>query len=266
MISPQELRKTARERGLALDLVEKDYVLGWILFGVASSSISKHVAFKGGTSLSKVYFPSHWRLSEDLDFTLINDADWVSLIKSLGEEVPKIVTDAAGISVMLRRTPFTNPNYLQSRFQYTGPISKNTVKIEVSREEFVGEVVQKDVPQVFDYPTFKVNVYSLENILVEKIRTLLERGKVKDYYDVWKLLKVEHFHGKMIQKLFLQKCQAKSILFTGVEQFFPGDLLETLRPHMKVGLTRLTSEPLPSLETIIGELKNNLERLLRQSH
>jgi len=66
--------------------------------------------------------------------------------------------------------------------------------------------------------------------------------------------------------LFLQKCQAKGIVFTGVEQFFPDDLLETLRPHMNVGLTRLTSEPLPSLETMIGELKNNLERLLRQSH
>ncbi len=30
MISARELRKAARERGLALDLVEKEYALGWL--------------------------------------------------------------------------------------------------------------------------------------------------------------------------------------------------------------------------------------------
>jgi len=127
----------------------------------------------------------------------------------------------------------------------------------------VGEVVQRDAPQVYDYTAFKVNVYTIENILAEKIRTLLERGKVKDYYDVWKLLKVERFASKRVHNLFLQKCQAKGIVFTGIEQFFPNGLLDTLRPHMAAGLTRLTSEPLPSLETIIGELRDNLEHLLR---
>ena len=52
MIAAQELRRTARERRLALDLVEKDYVLGWILFGVSASSVSRSLAFKGGTALS----------------------------------------------------------------------------------------------------------------------------------------------------------------------------------------------------------------------
>jgi predicted nucleotidyltransferase component of viral defense system len=66
LISSQELRRIARERKLAVDLVEKDYVLGWILYGIAKSSSSKDVAFKGGTSLSKLYFPGQWRISEEL--------------------------------------------------------------------------------------------------------------------------------------------------------------------------------------------------------
>jgi len=45
MISPQELRKTAREKGLALDLVEKDYILGWLLFGMTSSSMNVFQVF-----------------------------------------------------------------------------------------------------------------------------------------------------------------------------------------------------------------------------
>ena len=57
MISPQELRKIAREKKLALDLVEKDYVLGWILYGIYSSPLSKCLAFKGGTALQKFISP-----------------------------------------------------------------------------------------------------------------------------------------------------------------------------------------------------------------
>ena len=66
MIDRRELAKMARERRLSLVMIEKDYVLGWILFGI-STSLS-YLVLKGGTALSKVYFPEVWRLSEDLDF------------------------------------------------------------------------------------------------------------------------------------------------------------------------------------------------------
>ena len=85
MISPQALRRISRERRIAVDLIEKDYALGWILFGIASSSISDRLAFKGGTALSKVYFPESWRLSEDLDFTLLDDTEMPALGKALQE-------------------------------------------------------------------------------------------------------------------------------------------------------------------------------------
>jgi len=262
MIAPQELRRAARERKLALDIVEKDYVLGWILYSVSSSSLSKHFAFKGGTALSKVYFPSQWRLSEDLDFTLLGEADWQDIAKSLSEEVPSIMGRESRIPLTLNKIPFTNPNYLQSRFQYIGPVSKNTVKIEVSKERFVGDVLQKEVAQLFDCPRFTVHVYSLENILSEKIRALLERGKVKDYYDVWRLLKTESFDYDKVRKLFLQKCKAKEMAFSGVGQFFPSGLVRTLEPYLKVGLTRLSADPLPPLETMIAELKSCLAEIL----
>lgn len=261
MIAPQELRRTAREKGLALDLVEKDFVLGWLLFGVASSSLSKKLAFKGGTALSKVYFPGEWRLSEDLDFTVLVETSFDEIAGSLEAELPEIVRKGSEIPVRLRDAPFTNPNYLQSRFQYTGPVSPNTVKIEVSREQFVGEVSWKSVPKAFDYPTFKVGVYSLENILAEKLRALIERGKVKDYYDVWKLLKTVKFDGREVKRIFLKKCEGRGIPYTGVNRFFPKGTASTLRPHLKAGLARLSPEPLPDIETFLEETKDSLSGL-----
>lgn len=262
MILAQELRKAARDRKLPVDLVEKDYILGWLLFGIASSSVSKQLAFKGGTTLSKVYFPNQWRLSEDLDFTLLEETDLPVIATILEKEVPQLVQKANGIVTTIKHQPFTNPTYLQSRFQYVGPISKNTVKVEISKEGFVGNIVQKPVPQAFDYPQFTANVYTLESLLAEKIRTLLERGKVRDYYDVWKLLKVGQFDDDGVKDLFLQKCKAKGITFSSIEQFFPTGLLDTLKPYLQKGLTRLTAEPLPPLETMIEELKTSLEQIL----
>jgi hypothetical protein len=262
MITPQELRRAARELGLALDIVEKDYAIGWILYGVSSSSLSKHLALKGGTALSKVYFPSQWRLSEDLDFTLLEEVTWQDIAKILREEVPTVMQRESGVSLTLTKAPFTNPNYLQGRFQYLGPVSRNTLRIEVSKEGFLGDVLEKQVAQIFDYPRFKIRVYSLANILAEKIRTLLERGKVRDYYDVWRLLKTESFDHSKVRVLFLQKCRAKEIAFDSVDQFFPTGLVRKLEPYTKVGLARLSAGPLPSLETMIGELRPLLAEML----
>lgn len=66
MIEDRILRRIAAEQKVGLDLIEKDYVLGWLLKGISSSSISGKLIFKGGTALSKVYFPLNWRISEDL--------------------------------------------------------------------------------------------------------------------------------------------------------------------------------------------------------
>ena len=68
MIDRRELLEKAREKKLNLMIVEKDYVLGWLLFGFAKN---RKLVFKGGTALSKIYFPRIWRLSEDLDYSII---------------------------------------------------------------------------------------------------------------------------------------------------------------------------------------------------
>jgi predicted nucleotidyltransferase component of viral defense system len=49
--------------------VEKDYVLGWILYAIANHGSLSRWAFKGGTCLKKCFFETY-RFSEDLDFTV----------------------------------------------------------------------------------------------------------------------------------------------------------------------------------------------------
>ncbi len=160
----------------------------------------------------------------------------------------------------LRKKPHNNESYFQCRLGHQGPLGPGHVKIEISREKFIGRVVSKNVPNSppdFDYPSFQVRTYSLETIVAEKTRTLLERGYVRDYYDVWRLFKEEKFDIVGAKKLFAEKCKAKRILVSGIDQFFPESKLEELSPYLPQ-LARLSREPLPALEQIFEELRNML--------
>ena len=121
----------------------------------------------------------------------------------------------------------------------------------------------KQVSKKFDYPKFSVNVYSIETIIAEKTRAIIERGYIRDYYDVWRLLKTAKFDKDKTGELFLKKCKAKGITFTGTEQFFPKDIVKTLEPHLKTGLARLSRRPMPSLQYIIDDLRRVLEKFLK---
>ena len=55
-------------------IIEQDYVLSWILHGIATiDDLRNTLAFKGGTALKKIYFGSY-RFSQDLDFTALEGA------------------------------------------------------------------------------------------------------------------------------------------------------------------------------------------------
>jgi predicted nucleotidyltransferase component of viral defense system len=73
MITKQEIMDFSKEFNLRPDIIEKDYVLGWLLAGIATHpEIHSNWIFKGGTCLKKCYFET-FRFSEDLDFTLVRD-------------------------------------------------------------------------------------------------------------------------------------------------------------------------------------------------
>ena len=69
MITSREIANAANEWKLRHDVVEKDYVLGWLLAGIAYNPVTDRWAFKGGTCLRKCWFETY-RFSEDLDFTV----------------------------------------------------------------------------------------------------------------------------------------------------------------------------------------------------
>ena len=97
MITADEVKRAARNKGFPAGVVEKDYALTWLLYGIYNSELKDVLAFKGGTALSKVYFPKFWRLSEDLDFTLTKEIQ-PQEIESLLENGLNLLNEKTGMN------------------------------------------------------------------------------------------------------------------------------------------------------------------------
>src|SRR4051812_31536334 len=100
MIHKREILQIAARTGLSAQVIEKDYVLGWLLAGIYQhEAFRSSWIFKGGTCLKKCYFDTY-RFSEDLDFTLkdashINDA----FLKKEFLQISEWIYETAGIEI-----------------------------------------------------------------------------------------------------------------------------------------------------------------------
>src|SRR3989338_5982842 len=128
MIDRQELLELAREFSLRPNVVEKDYALGWMLFGIGQHPALKDTwIFKGGTCLKKCYFETY-RFSEDLDFTLTDPAHLdAQFLARVFREISEQVYERSGLELppeMCKFEVFQNTRghtAAQGRVGYRGP-------------------------------------------------------------------------------------------------------------------------------------------------
>lgn len=258
MLTEDEIRRIARRRNLNVGPTEKDYVIEWLLKAIYESNIKDSLIFKGGTAIQKVYFPETWRFSHDLDFTaLYSGRDIMDQLK----EVFNDIDEKASIKLEFKSFHTTSGSII-ANVQFTGPLNaKNRIRLDISlNEKVITEPVLKLIDSRYpDIGRYDVGVYSLEEILVEKIRSILQGGKSRDYYDVWMLLKVEKFDLEEIGTLLIEKCKSKGIEFRP-ELIFNKNKLNEAKGFWEVGLKDLVKE-LPDFDFVIDELKHELRKL-----
>src|SRR2546421_4228142 len=129
MINRQDILDRAAEWHLRPEVVEKDYVLGWLLCGIASCEETRsYWIFKGGTCIKKTYFETY-RFSEDLDFSLLPQATYTEeAIQQSLETVARFTAELSGLDLPLnqivlhpRHNKQGQPTF-QGRLYYRGPL------------------------------------------------------------------------------------------------------------------------------------------------
>ena len=228
MISRQEILGFARTLQLAADVVEKDYVLGWLLAGIYGHPELKDAwRFKGGTCLKKCYFETY-RFSEDLDFTItLPDHIDEQYLRDAFEAVTESVHDQSGIEIPpdtisfeVYENPRGNKNVL-GKIGYRGPLQPRgaipKIKLDLTNDE---RVVLDPVGQAVHHPYsdmpaggIQALCYSYEELFAEKLRALTERLRPRDLYDVIHFFRHDdgHCDRELVVRTLGSKCDFKGI-------------------------------------------------------
>jgi predicted nucleotidyltransferase component of viral defense system len=233
LINHRDITARVAEWGLREDIIEKDYVLGWLLAGISEHPrLTETWVFKGGTCLKKCYFETY-RFSEDLDFTVINGGpEAPEDLLPIFREVGAWVYQESGIefpTALMRFDSYLNPRgrpCIQGRISYRGPIERSgdlpRVKLDVTSDELlvrapVRQPIGHSYPDTFPRAGY-VLAYDEVEIFAEKVRALAERLRPRDLYDVvnlfWHPAKPDPHD---LQQVLQEKCNFKGIEFPTME-------------------------------------------------
>lgn len=197
MIPQRELSALRAEWILDQGVIEKDYVLGWLLAGIANhAELNRTWIFKGGTCLRKCYYETY-RFSEDLDFTIVDGGpEEPEALTPIFDEIAAWVREESGLELVLddksfqrKRNKRGNPT-TQGRIAYRGPNGNPTmpkVKLDLTSDEvLVDRPAFRRVghPYSDQLPVDGVLCYSIAELFGEKLRALAERCRPRDLYDV----------------------------------------------------------------------------------
>jgi predicted nucleotidyltransferase component of viral defense system len=275
VIQRQDILDRAAEWNLRADVVEKDYVLGWLLAGLGLTPATRAAwIFKGGTCIKKCYVETY-RFSEDLDFSLLPEAPYTAEeIGAALEQATRTASELSGIDFprdLIEVRPRLNQqgeSTFQGRIAYRGPLAIPTfprVLIDITRHEAVLDAPTPrrpfhGYPDDDQFPDVTVLAYSLHELLAEKTRALYERTRPRDLYDVVYLLenRAEELDPGRLHELFHEKCQNKVLARASVAL-----LLHVIHgdEELKAEWANMLAHQLPQLPPI-EDLLARLPRLL----
>lgn len=255
MITQNEIRQKAREHEVPVSTIERDYAQNWLLMALSSLPL----VLKGGTGIRKVYI-GDYRFSDDLDFTLLDKIDKGELeilIKKAVEEAREEsgISFSEDIGLQEDVNGFEINVYFQ--IMQRGE-SRTRIKIDITKCEnekiFLPVDTKKIIHPYSDDLNAEVRVCALEEIMAEKIRSLFQRTRPRDLYDVWYLW--DKIDRRKVFKILPEKFKTKNVEmdikdFERRKDDFKNAWESSLRHQLK---------ELPEFEevfsTVFGEVKN----------
>lgn len=264
MINKQDILDRAAEWQLRPEVVEKDYVLGWLLAALSSHrELQALWIFKGGTCIKKTYFETY-RFSEDLDFTLVPEAPYTeaAILEQL-QAMARTAAEMSGLELpteLIRLLPRHNKagqDTFQGRLYYRGPLQRTqnyaSIIFDITNDETVfAEPVARSVfhPYSDGLPAdVAVQCYSLEELLAEKTRALYQRTRPRDLYDVVYLLEncIDAIDLAEAQRIFGAKCESKGLSIPSSEEL---QILVQQNEELRADWANMLAHQLPNLPEI----------------
>jgi predicted nucleotidyltransferase component of viral defense system len=182
MITEEEIRKLSIKSQTIPQNIGREYFQHLFLRSFYQQADSEKILFKGGTALRLVFDSP--RFSEDLDFSgfKTNQREIENLLETT------ILAISLEEKIELKEAKTTTGGYL-SRFEGQIAGLKIGLGLDISLRngrKMIGEV--KTVPNTY-LPEYTIITLPEEILFEEKIQAVLTRGKPRDFFDLYFLLR-----------------------------------------------------------------------------
>ena len=277
VITIDEIREVAATVRLTNTVVEKDYALGWLLWGIHQHTATKDDwVFKGGTCLKKCFFETY-RFSEDLDFSFRGSTPpTIEQLVQTFSEISDLIFNEAGLEFpkeSIQFEIFQNPRdsqSIQGGIKYRGPVRPQVgiahmqrIKIDLTLDEpLVLSPVIRSVEHRYSDKPAKLTIlsYDYEEIFAEKVRALGQRLRPRDLYDVihlYRRMDLKPDQTKIYSTLE-SKCKLRGISIPTIEAIETHDNRQLLESEWETQLKHQIFV-LPDFQSFLSELPAALE-------
>ena len=280
------LQEARKRLGVPWEVLERDYLLSWILAGIENvDELRDTLVFKGGTALKKCYF-GDYRFSQDLDYSGLPGAPkgdaMEQAIRQACSATVQLLDAYAPVEIECERYVERAPHPAgQEAFTIRGRLPwhrrpSTRVMVEISMdEEVVKPVQEREIIHEYGEPIeARVKVYALEEIIGEKLRAILQhveklkqrgwgRSRARDYYDLWRILKAyrDDLDLSGFPGFLKRKCEVRGVGFDRPDDFFQDRMISYVKETWNQWLEPLVPD-LPAFDTVVGELRPQIESIV----
>lgn len=220
MISKKTIKDLSNQFQAREDNIVREYVQHLFLSYLYQIKESQNLLFKGGTALRIIYQSP--RFSEDLDFSSINfntKQEMENIFINCLSQIEK-----GGIEINLKEAKFTSGGYLgiisYQLYDFEGEIFFEVSFRENKQAKGEIELIASDY-----IPAYTLTHLFVGELVREKISALKERKKLRDYYDLYFILRHSKLNGFVNKKELpeiKEKLQATETDFKkGLEALLP---------------------------------------------
>jgi len=178
MLTQAQTQQFAQSAQISTDNILKEHYQIFLLDILFKSSLSNGLIFKGGTALKLVY--NSFRYSEDLDFSLVKEAEFVDF-KKLVFRIPRVFPEAEVKDMDNKKNTF----FARICFKLDYKPIPIGIKIEINKEIKKREYQVSLIKSQFNNIAVTGDVFELTEMLKDKYELLEARREPRDLFDLW---------------------------------------------------------------------------------
>ncbi|MFO7980193.1 MAG: nucleotidyl transferase AbiEii/AbiGii toxin family protein [Candidatus Aminicenantes bacterium] len=231
------LQKLQRDTGFNPDLLEKTFHMTKILSGMyKEKQIGTDFTLKGGTALNFIYLDVP-RLSVDLDLNFtgsLRKEEMLARRKVIPKEIAGLA-DSLGYRMTKRPGSYIMERYILRYKRLSG--LPDSIRLEFNFLERVPftRIVRRTFDHLFEFESFKINTYTVEEVAAMKTKAIVERLYARDIFDMYEISKLK------LNENVLRKLMVLYLLMAGREPDVE-DIISRIKRYNSKEITRSMSQ------------------------